>query len=136
MKTEALFGLIVLVIFSLWRVYDALRPLPTTEKRSLLWHGISWLLAIVVSGYVYYNFFGFSFDGWEPALWTAICAWWIADLIWNKINGQEWSYAGDGKGSFMEKLVMWISLKVKVHHAIVLHGLKLIVTMIAVFTTL
>lgn len=136
MKIQALFGLIIVTFVILFAAYDALKNRKQTEIVSIAWHSIKWILLTGIAGYVYYNFYGFTADGWQPALWTAIATWWLFDLTYNFINGQPWHYAGDGKGSVLEKIVKWISLKVKIDMAVVLHMLKLTVTLIAVFITL
>lgn len=121
--------LIVLSAVILWRIYDAIKSLPQTENISLWWHGISFLFMLLLSAFVYYHFYGISIQGWKQALVTAVVSWWLCDFIFNIINKQKLLYAGDGKGSRLERILYPISLKIKLSLDLTLFFLKLIVTL-------
>jgi len=119
----------------LFGLYDSLRhnyEENKTDKLSLLWHSVGWIILLLFSIYCYYSIFGITFTGWRWVLLLASLSWIIRDLLWNIMDKMPLLYPGDGKGGFIEKIVFWIADKVKIKPKIVLLILKLVFLLLSI----
>ena len=100
------------------------------QGKSLLWHAAKfWTITIVT-----------VLQTWQYAeyyiyLPLAMCIYWIGfDILWNKQHNQHWTYAGDGKGNFIELAISWLHkpLKNRISYDMFTLGIKGIVLFISV----
>jgi len=127
-----MFIITIISAIILWRTYDALRALPQTESVSLWWHALSFAFMLVLSAFVYYHYFGFTWAGWQPALLTAVASWWLCDFVFNLVNKQSLFYAGDGHGSSLERVFTRLGNKVNFPLWVVLLLAKVLTTITTV----
>lgn len=132
------FVVVSLVALILFKGYDGFRHLwekNKTNVMSIIWHCIGFALLSAVAIFIYVTMFGFTLKEWKAIMWLCVISYWLADMIYNKIIGQQMFYAGDGKGSVTETVFAWIGRKTGMNIISVALSVKLLLLVIAALLT-